>query len=138
MKHYDYPLTVRGKIVWDDTNLRVIYSHDLARYYRWFTEREFKFRMTGPAHSSHTTIVNAKIHKNVCKDLMKRWDGKEILVNYSPYIHVGAKSKDYRIFMLFCQSPYFDKISEELKVTKPYNWHITIANTKAGTRPYIF
>ncbi len=133
-----------GTVRWDDTNLRVMYSPDLVKYYYWFLERHFMFSMNTPAHSAHTTIINSSFdhHKNISKDMMKRWHNKKVEIEYEPHIVVGGFKKDFRNFYLVVHSKQIDDIARELKIPKPRRgWHITVANTKndgkvLGTRPF--
>lgn len=137
-------LKITGTVRWDDTNLRVMYSPDFVKYYYSLLEKYYMFSMNTPAHGSHTTIVNSNFphHKNIAKDLMKRWNNKKIEVEYDPDVKVGGYTKDFRNFYILIYSETINKIAHELKIPIPRRgWHITIANTKndgnvKGSRPF--
>lgn len=133
----DYPLEVKGCVKHENGNLRVYTSLDFIMYYKWHLERQVRVKFGLPMHQAHLTIVNKKIHGVVDTSLLENWNNTQIIINYSPYIFVGAQTKNYRIFMLRCHSNMLDYIANDLNVSKPHHWHFTIANTKNGTRPYI-
>lgn len=124
----EFSLELKGIIKKDGSNLRLYTSVDFIEYYKWLIERQVWVQMTCPMHDAHLTIVNEKIHGNLDQDKLELWDNTEIIINYSPYIYVGAQTKNYRIFMLRCQSSMLDYIADDLSASKPWHWHFTVCN----------
>jgi hypothetical protein len=133
---HNFCFRTTGIIRWEDNNLRVHYSNDLINYYKTLIDRHYWINTTNPLHGAHTTICSAKLHNNVSKDLMKNWHNKKIEVSYSPHIHLGARNKDYRIFMLFIKSDVLNLICDQLKIKPPWNWHITVCNIGKSDNPH--
>lgn len=124
----NFDLEIHGIIKRDGYNLRVHTSHDFIEYYKWLIQRELWIECNTPMHSAHLTIVNEKIHGQVDHNLLDQWHGTKISINYSPFIHVGGQTKNYRIFMLRCQCSVLDYIADDLGVSKPWHWHFTVCN----------
>lgn len=124
-----YPLAVEGVIVRDRNNLRVMYNHDFVHYYQWLIEQHFKVYVQSPAHSAHTTIINANWHKDAPFDLLNKWNGAKVLVTYDPFIYIGGSSRDFRNFYMKVRSNVLNEVAEDFKIS-PKGFHCTIANTK--------
>ncbi len=135
-QQHEFPLETVGRVVRDGGNLRVIYNNDLVGLYKSMIDRHYWLNTTFPKHGAHTTICSSKIHGKIDITKLNKWHGEKIIVKYSPYIHVGAKTKNYRIFMMFCSSMKIDAIVKDLGVTPPWNWHITVCNYGKAENPY--
>jgi hypothetical protein len=133
---HNFCFSTTGIVRVDGQNLRVTYSNDLINYYKTLIDRHFWINTTSPAHAAHTTICNTKLHKNINVTDFKKWNGAKFEIKYSPYIHLGARTKNYRIFMLFIKSDMLDHICQDIGVTPPWNWHITICNYGKSDNPH--
>jgi len=132
-----YPLKLNGTIMQDGSNLRIIYSNDLINYYLWHIENYYQFSINTPAHGSHTTIVSSKLHPSISKDALKKYHGKKITIFYDPHIRMGGQTKNFRNFYIKIYSDELNSIAKEIGVLPAkIGWHITIANTKSGIRPF--
>lgn len=134
----EFSLELKGRIKKDGFNLRLYTSLDFIKYYKWLIERQVWVQMTCPMHEAHLTIVNEKIHGKLNENKLAEWNNTEIIVNYSPYIYVGAQTKNYRIFMLRCQSSVLDCIADDLSASKPWHWHFTICNLAKNNNTHLY
>lgn len=138
IEHEQQWIQSEGTLIYDQQTIRVTFSYDFNRYYKWLLDRHYCFLSHMPAHGGHISVCLPTKHRKVSGldlILLKDYLGKKIQFEYDPNIRVGGFTKPYRNFIIDVRSRQLDKIAKILRIQQ--SWHITIANTKGGTRPYI-
>lgn len=133
-------LSAEGTLIYDHKSktIRVTFGYDFNRYYQWFLDRYYCFFTHLPAHGGHISVSLPTKHRAINAidlKLLEEYLGKKVSFQYNPNVRVGGFSKPYRNFIIDVRSKQLDKIAKILNIDQ--NWHITVANTKGGIRPYI-
>jgi len=139
----NYWIPCTGKLEIIGGNVRIRLSNDLVQYYKQFIDKHYMFFTNAPAHGAHITVASEKLHKNVAKSdiayARNKYIYEPIKIEYNPDIIVGGYTKDFRNYYMRVRSETLAQLSKILKIPEPpRGWHITVSNTKAGVRPYIW
>lgn len=120
--------------------VRIAVSDDFAKYYRTFVDKEVRLFTGLPAHGSHITIYRNKLHGKIPEHklefLKKQYYKKIISFEYNIDIIEGGAFKKFKNWYMKVRSSELDDIVSFLDIKQDF--HITICNTKSGTRPYIW
>ena len=125
----NFVMEAKGKISVKRNRMAVNLNPDFTNYYIWFIERHFKIRVSGPKHGGHISLALPKFDKKVNWEAAKKYNKKNIVFSYSPYIRVGGQSKNFRNFMIDAYSDELKNICRECNINRKH-FHITVANTK--------
>lgn len=121
-------LKATGKIQIKD-GVRVMLSDDFCRYYQWFITRQFPWIKTQlPAHRSHCTLVNPKLHKVFDFSSVRHYSGQTVEVFYSLD---SIKSPKNFWFPAKCDAYW--EMRKILNFQETSNWlglHLVVCNTK--------
>lgn len=135
-------LNASGKLVASKDSVRIVTSNDLILYYKSFVDKKFGMFTNCPAHGSHITLWNNKLHGNLSNKkiqfLRKYYEDKTILFEYNPNIIIGGLTKSFINFYMKVKCNDAVEICEYLPTDQHHHLHITISNTKGGSRPYVW
>ena len=142
-KDYSIPwLSSHGSLMVSDKSIHIRIGLDFIRYYKWLIDRRIRTITNEPAHGAHITLWNQNHHGVIPRDktdqLMRFYNKTRIKFDYYPYIFVGGYTKGFYNFYMNVVSPEIDSINRTLHGRVKNSLHITISNTKGGSRPYIF
>jgi hypothetical protein len=139
----NYWLQSYGTLIIKDGTIRLVTGYDFIHYYKTFVDKHFKMFTHTPAHGSHITIHNPKLHgvldETKSKFLWNYYKGKQISFEYNPDIQVGGLTTGrFLNFYMLVRCMEIENICKHLGTNQHKNLHITISNTKSGIRPYIW
>ena len=114
-----------------NNGLRIVCGYDFIQYYKWLIEKSFwntkKFQL--PAHGSHITLLNPKIHKKFTYEPALPHIGKDISFSYNPLDVYESKVN----FWLPIKCEFAEKLKNMCGVVENANYwglHLTICNRK--------
>lgn len=138
----NYWLKSSGTLHVGDNVVRISVSPDFGKYYKFLIDKHVRLFTNLPAHSSHITLWNPKIHGKIptekVKFLKNFYKKNPIIFEYNPEIIEGGKNKNFRNWYMNVRSMAAESICKYLDNDQYKNLHLTISNTKGGERPYIW
>lgn len=122
---------IRGDI---NNGVRVVFGFDFCRYYAWLINREFwgTIKTQFPAHGSHLTISNPKIHGNIDYSKVEKYRNMKVVFDYDPTMLYISKVN----FWMPARLPIGAEIKKILNITESPHWkgdHLTVCNKKFET-----
>lgn len=132
-------LKAKGTLRWRNNTLRIEFNNDFVNFYKWFIERYYCFFIHAPMHGGHISVWLHTKHGQMSKlafESIKEYLDHDVDFEYNINIRVGGFTKRHRNFLIDVRSKKLKKITNILGIDQ--NFHITVANTKGGIRPYIF
>jgi len=114
-----------------NNGLRIVCDYDFIRYYKWLIEKAFwnTQRLQLPAHGSHITLLNPKIHKGFTYAPALPYIGKDIEFIYDPSTIYESKVN----FWLPVKCEFAEQLKNKCGVYEGKNYwglHLTICNRK--------